>query len=141
MHHTGINFLLYPSHNKYRTWDTKSYNMSTSRNCVQLIGNLGKEVELLNFDSGNSKAAFTLATNEYYKNNKGEKVQDTQWHNVVAWGRIAENMKSILDKGSEVLVKGKLVSRAYEDKNGVTKYITEIVAKEFVSFTKKEMPF
>lgn len=115
--------------------------MNTSRNCVQLIGNLGRDVELMNFDSGNTKAAFTLATNEYFKNNKGEKVQETHWHNIVAWGRLAENMKTILDKGSEVLVKGKLVSRSYEDKNGTTRYVTEIVAKEFVSFTKKEMPF
>lgn len=115
--------------------------MNTTRNSVQLIGNLGRDVDYKNFDNGKTKAAFTLATNEYYKNNKGEKIQDTQWHNIIAWGRIAENMKSILEKGSEVLVKGKLVSRSYEDNDGNTKYITEIIAKEFVSFTKKEMPF
>ena len=115
--------------------------MNTIRNSVQLIGNLGKDVDFRNFDNGRSKAAFTIATNDYYKNNKGEKVQDTQWHNVVAWGRLAENMKNILEKGHEVLIKGKLVSRSYEDKEGTKKYITEVVANEFVAFAKKEMPF
>lgn len=115
--------------------------MNSIRNSVQLFGNLGKEVDLVNFDSGKMKAAFSLATNEYYKNNKGEKVQETYWHNVVAWGRLAENMKNVLDKGSQVFVKGKLVSRSYEDKSGSTRYITEIVANEFVSVTKKELPF
>lgn len=115
--------------------------MNSLKNSVQLIGRLGKEVDLYNFDSGSIKASFSLATNEFYKNNKGEKTQDTQWHNVVAWGKLAENMKSFLDKGSEVLVKGKLVSRTYEDKSGDKKYITEIVANEFLTMDKKEMPF
>jgi len=115
--------------------------MNSLRNTVQLIGNLGQEVKYFNFDSGSAKASFTLATNDYYKNSKGEKVQDTQWHNVVAWGNLAENMKTILDKGSEVMVKGKLTSRSYDDKEGNKRYVTEIVASEFVSFTKKEMPF
>ena len=115
--------------------------MNTLRNTVQLIGNLGKDVEFRNFDNGRTKASLTLATNDYYKNSKGEKVQDTQWHNVVAWGRLAENMKNILEKGHEVLIKGKLVSRSYEDKEGGKRYITEVVANEFVAFTKKEMPF
>ena len=98
-------------------------------------------MELYNFDSGSQKASFSMATNDYYKNNKGEKAQNTEWHNIVAWGKTAELMKTILDKGSEVLVKGKLVSRAYEDKEGNKKYITEVVANEFISFDKKEMPF
>ena len=121
--------------------DTKILIMNTLRNSVQLIGNLGKDVEFYNFDSGSTKATFSLATNEYYKNSKGEKVQDTQWHNVVAWGKLAENIKAILNKGSEVLVKGKLVSRSYDDKEGNKKYITEIVANEFLSFDKKDAPF
>ena len=121
--------------------DTNFYTMTNSRNSVQLIGRVGKPVELYNFDSGSQKASFTMATNDYYKNNKGEKAQDTQWHNIVAWGKTAELMKTILDKGSEVLVKGKLVSRSYDDKEGNKKYITEVVANEFISFDKKEMPF
>jgi len=107
--------------------------MNTLRNSVQLVGNLGRDVEFKNFDSGSAKASFTLATNDYYKNNKGEKIQDTQWHNVVAWGRIAENMNSLISKGSEVMIKGKLVSRSYEDKDGNKKYITEVLANEFIS--------
>lgn len=115
--------------------------MNTIRNTVQLIGNLGKDVDLRNFDSGSTKAAFTIATNEFYKNKQGEKVEETQWHNIVAWGRLAENMKNMLNKGNQVLVKGKLVSRSYEDKDGVTRYITEVVANEFATFAKKELPF
>jgi single-strand DNA-binding protein len=115
--------------------------MNTLKNSVQLVGHLGQEVKFFNFDSGSSKASFALATNDYYKNSKGEKVQDTQWHNIVAWGKLADNMKSILDKGSEVLVKGKLTSRSYDDKEGVKRYVTEIVANEFICFDKKEMPF
>lgn len=115
--------------------------MNNLRNSVQLIGNLGRDVDLTNFDSGSMKASFTLATNDFYKNNKGEKMQDTQWHNIVAWGKLAENMKAFLNKGSEVVVKGKLVSRSYDDKEGNKKYVTEIVANEFFSLGKKELPF
>ncbi len=115
--------------------------MNTLRNSVQLVGNLGRDVEFKNFDSGSSRASFTLATNDFYKNNKGEKMQDTQWHNVVAWGRVAENMNSLLAKGSEVMIKGKLTSRSYDNKEGEKKYITEIVVNEFMTLQKKELPF
>ena len=121
--------------------DTNKYFMNNLKNSVQLIGNLGKDVDLMTFDSGSSKASFSLATNDYYKNNKGEKMQETQWHNVIAWGKLAENMKSILSKGAQVVIRGKLVSRSYEDKKGEKKYVTEIVANEFVSLESKEMPF
>lgn len=115
--------------------------MSSIRNAVQLVGNLGREVELKEFDSGSSKASFSLATNEFYKNSKGEKVQETQWHNVVAWGKLGESMHKYLSKGSEVLVKGRLVSRSYNDKEGHTKYITEVIASDFMMFDKKQDPF
>jgi len=115
--------------------------MNNLKNVVQLIGNLGKDVELQSFDSGSSKANFSIATNDYYKNNKGEKIQDTQWHNVVAWGNVAENMTTMLTKGSQVIIKGKLTSRSYDDKDGNKRYITEVVASEFISLDKKEMPF
>ncbi len=115
--------------------------MNTLRNSVQLVGNLGRDVDFRNFDSGSTKASFTLATNDYYKNNKGEKVQDTQWHNVVGWGRVAENMNSLLSKGSEVMIKGKLTSRSYDNKAGEKRYLTEIVVNEFITFEKKELPF
>lgn len=115
--------------------------MNNIRNRVQLIGNLGKDVELFNFDSGSKKAILTLATNEYYKNNKGEKVTDTQWHTIVAWGNLAELMASSLEKGNEVVVNGKLTQRSYDDKQGNKRFVTEVVANEFMRVTKKVTPF
>ena len=115
--------------------------MRAIRNSVQLIGNLGRDVEVFTFDSGNKKATFSLATTEYYTNKEGEKSQDTQWHNVVAWGKTADLMSALLEKGNQVLIKGKIVNRSYEDKEGVKRSISEIVANEFMKITKKEMPF
>ncbi len=112
--------------------------MNSLKNTVQLIGRLGKDVNLTKFESGSIKASLTIATEDYYKNNKGEKVKDTQWHNVVAWGRMAQNMDAILAKGSEVMVKGKLCTRSYDDKDGNKRYITEVVAGEFMVFGKKD---
>lgn len=111
--------------------------MNTLRNSVQLIGNLGKDIDLKSLDNGSKLAKITIATNEYYKNNKGEKVQDTQWHNAVAWGNLAENMSKILDKGNEVAIKGKLTHRSYEDKEGTTRYFSEVLVTEFMKITKK----
>ncbi|MBT8229668.1 MAG: single-stranded DNA-binding protein [Saprospiraceae bacterium] len=116
--------------------------MNALRNSVQLVGNLGNEVDLKTLDSGTTVASFPLATNEYYKNAKGEKIQQTQWHNIIAWGKPAELMKSYLSKGSEVMVRGKLTSRSYEDKEGTKRYITEVRVNEFICFDKKaETPF
>lgn len=112
--------------------------MTTVRNSIQLVGNIGKELELIEFDSGSSKVSFTMATNEYYKNSDGEKVQETQWHNVVAWGKLADLMNTYLKKGSEILLRGKLVHRSYNDKAGNTKYVSEIVADEFLMLGKKQ---
>lgn len=115
--------------------------MKAIRNSIQLIGNLGRDVEVVTFDSGTKKATFTIATSESYINKKGEKTEDTQWHNIVAWGKLADLMSTLLEKGNQVLVKGKLVNRSYEDKDGNKKYISEIVANEFMKFSRKEMPF
>jgi len=115
--------------------------MSSVRNSVQLIGHLGKDVEVIKFESGKSKSTFSLATNDYYKNNKGEKETQTEWHNIVAFGKTAENMNSMLAKGSEVLINGKLTSRSYKTKEGQEKWITEIVASDFMVFGKKPAPF
>lgn len=106
--------------------------MSTLRNKVQLIGNLGKDPEIVNLDGDKKLAKFTIATNETYRNQKGEKVTDTQWHNVVAWGKTAEIIENYVTKGKEVAIEGKLTSRSYEDKEGNKKYITEIVCNELV---------
>jgi single-strand DNA-binding protein len=104
------------------------------RNQVRLIGNLGMTPEIKNFDGGKTMAKFSLATNESYKNANGERVQETQWHNVVAWGKTAELAAQLLKKGSEVAIEGKLLNRSYEDQKGVKHYVTEIQLNEFVIF-------
>ena len=101
--------------------------MSTLRNKVQLIGNLGNTPEIITLESGKKFAKFSLATNENYKNAKGEKVTDTQWHNIVAWNKTAEIIEKYLEKGNEVAIEGKLTSRSYETKEGDKRYVTEIV--------------
>ena len=112
--------------------------MSTLRNKVQLIGNLGNNPEIVNLESGKKIAKFSIATNESYKNASGEKVTDTQWHNVVAWNKTAEIIEKYLVKGSEVAIDGKLTSRSYETKEGEKKYITEIVCNELVMLGGKQ---
>lgn len=111
--------------------------MSTLRNKVQLIGNLGNDPEIITLDSGKKLAKFNIATNENYKNAQGEKVTDTQWHNVVAWGKTAEIIESYVTKGKEVAVEGKLTSRSYEDKEGQKRYITEVVCNEILMLGNK----
>jgi single-strand DNA-binding protein len=106
--------------------------MSTLRNKVQLIGNLGNTPEIINLESGKKLAKFSLATNESYKNAKGETIKETQWHNLVAWGKTVDIVSKYLQKGSEVAIEGKLVSRSYDDKNGNKKYVTEIVVNELL---------
>jgi len=107
------------------------------KNSVQLIGNLGKDVALTSLDNGNKKATLTVATNEFYVNAKGEKVKQTEWHNLVAWGKTAESMAENLQKGSEVAIHGKLTSRSYADKEGTTKYITEVVVYDYYKIAKQ----
>jgi single-strand DNA-binding protein len=106
--------------------------MNTLTNSVQLIGNLGKDVQLIKFESGSKKASFTLATSEGRKNEKGEYVKNTSWHNIVAWGRNAELMAKILTKGAKVAINGTLNYRSYQDNAGMTKYITEILVYDFM---------
>jgi len=118
----------------------KSKNMSSLRNSVQLIGHLGKDPEVKQLESGRFVAKVSIATNDIYKNAKGEKVIETQWHNLVTWGKNAENMQKICRKGDEVAIQGKLTHRSYEDKEGATKYITEIVVNEFVKLSKMPQP-
>ena len=115
--------------------------MNSLKNNVQLIGNLGRDVELITFENGMQKANLRLATNDYYKNNDGEKVQQTEWHNLVAWGKRAELMSKILKKGSEVAIQGKLTHRSYEDKEGAKRSVSEIVVQEFLKITKEDLPF
>lgn len=110
--------------------------MNTLRNKVQLIGHVGNAPEILNMESGKKLAKFSIATNETYKNNKGEKVTDTQWHNVVAWGKTADLIENYVPKGKEIGVEGKLTSRSYEDKDGIKRYVTEVVCNEVLLLGK-----
>ena len=112
--------------------------MTTLRNNVQLIGRLGKDPEVRTFESGKKMANFTIATSDTYKNQKGEKVQDTQWHNLVIWGELADVAGQYLKKGSEVAISGKLVHRNYETAAGEKKYITEINVNEMVMLGSKD---
>lgn len=106
--------------------------MSTLRNKVQLIGNVGNEPEITTLESGKKVAKFSIATNESYKDSKGEKVTSTQWHNIVAWGKIAEIVEKYVGKGKEVALEGKLTSHSYETKEGEKRYVTEVVVDEIL---------
>jgi single-strand DNA-binding protein len=112
--------------------------MMTMKNRVQLIGNLGATPEVKEFDNGNKMARFTVATSDHYTNKKGEKVNETQWHNIVIWGKLAGIAEKYLEKGSQVVVDGKLTTRNYTDKEGNKKYFTEIVANELLMIDKKQ---
>ena len=110
--------------------------MNALRNKVQLIGHLGQDPEILNLESGTKLAKFSIATNETYRNSKGEKVTETQWHNVVAWGKTAEIIENYLSKGKEVAVEGKLIHRSYENKEGEKRYASEIRCNELLMLSK-----
>ncbi len=111
--------------------------MNALKNRVQLIGHLGMDPEVKAIENGNKLARLRLATNETYQNAKGEKVTETQWHNVVAWGKTAEIAEKLLTKGAELVIEGKLVSRSYTDKDGQKRYVTEVVANELLLLSKK----
>ena len=111
--------------------------MNALKNKVQLIGNLGQDPEIVTMENGNKLAKFTIATNDFYKNAQGEKVEDTQWHNVVAWGKTAEIVETYLTKGKQVAVEGKLVHRTYETKEGEKRYVTEVKCNELLMLGKQ----
>jgi single-strand DNA-binding protein len=111
--------------------------MNALVNKVQLIGSLGQDPEIKNFD--NSKMArLSMATNETYRNKKGEKVTETQWHNVVAWGNLAGIFEKYVQKGDRVGIEGKLVTRQWEDKDGKKHYTTEVVANDVLMLSQKK---
>lgn len=112
--------------------------MNALRNKVQLIGNLGIDPEVKSLDGGKKLAKMSIATNENYKNAKGEKVTETQWHNLVAWGKTAEIIEKFLKKGSEVAIEGKLINRNYTDKEGIKRYVTEIEVSEVLMLDAKK---
>lgn len=106
--------------------------MSNLKNSVRLMGNLGAAPEVKNIADNKKLAKFSLATNEVYKNEKGEKVTETYWHSVVVWGKLAGIAEKYLQKGSEVAIEGKLTNRSYTDKEGNKRYVTEILANEIL---------
>jgi single-strand DNA-binding protein len=106
--------------------------MNTLRNRVQLIGNLGQDPEMKTLDNGKKVANFTIATKDDYKSSDGQKVSETTWHNIVAWNGLAEIASKFLKKGKEVAVEGRIVYKTYEDKQGTTKYFTEIVLNDLL---------
>ncbi|MGN7812838.1 MULTISPECIES: single-stranded DNA-binding protein [Flavobacterium] len=106
--------------------------MNAMKNRVQLIGNAGNDPEVKTLESGKKLAHLTIATNEIYRNDKGEKVEQTEWHRVTAWGKTAEIIEKFVVKGKEVAIDGKLTHRSYDDKNGEKKYITEVVVNEIL---------
>ncbi len=104
--------------------------MTTLNNKVQLIGNLGKDPEVKEFEGGRKVAKFPLATTESYKNDAGEKISETSWHSIVAWNGLATIAEKYLNKGKEVAVEGRITYRNYEDKEGNKKYFTEIILSQ-----------
>lgn len=105
--------------------------MNTLKNKVQLIGNLGFDPEVREIAKGRKVARISVATNDRFKNAEGEKVTNTQWHTVVAWGRTAEMVERLLRKGTQIALEGKLVHRSYEGRDGQKRYVTEIVLSDF----------
>jgi single-strand DNA-binding protein len=110
--------------------------MNTMKNKVQLIGNVGNDPEIKNFEGGKKVAHLNIATNDSYKNDKGERVEQTEWHRVVAWGKTAEIIEKFVTKGNQVGIEGKLTNRSYDDKNGEKRYITEVVVSEVMLLGK-----
>lgn len=112
--------------------------MNTLRNRVQLIGNLGTAPEVKTLAGGKKVAKLVIATNETYKNQKGEKVTETTWHNLTAWGSHADFAEKFLEKGAEIAIDGKLKHSNYTDKEGIKRYITEIEVHEFMMIGRKK---
>jgi len=108
------------------------------RNSVHLIGHLGKDPEVKTYSGEKKRARFSIATNDSYKNDKGEKVEETQWHNVVIWGKLADTAEKYLKKGQEVAVEGRLVHRVYETQGGEKRFVTEISANDFLLLGGRE---
>ncbi len=112
--------------------------MNSLRNSIRLVGNLGMDPEVKSFDNNKKLAKIAITTNETYKNDKGEKVTDTQWHNCILWDVQAKLAEDLLKKGDEIAVEGKLSSRSYVDKDSNKRYVTEIVVNEFLKIGLKK---
>ena len=124
------------------------HTMNTLRNQVQLIGNIGSELNLTKTKSDRSLLKFSLATNDYHVSAKGERTKETQWHRIVAWGKQAEYIANTMGKGAHIAVNGKLTYNSFEGSDGKMKYFTEIKINTVENFSRtnkpkleEEMPF
>ncbi|ACU08120.1 Single-stranded DNA-binding protein [Flavobacteriaceae bacterium 3519-10] len=113
-----------------------NFKAMSLRNKVTLVGRTGKDVEIVNFENG-KLAKVSLATSDYYTNGLGEKVEETQWHNLVAGGKLADIMQKYVEKGKEIAVEGKVMYRTWDDKTGAKHYMTEIRVEELVLLGSK----
>ena len=111
--------------------------MNALRNKVQLIGRLGQDPEIVSFDDGNKMAKFAIATDDSYKDKQGQKVERTQWHNVVVRGGLVNVVENYVSKGQEIAIEGKLSNRSWDDKDGSKRYITEVVCNELLLLGSK----
>ena len=107
-------------------------------NKVILVGNLGKDPEIRHLENGTAVANFPIATSEIYKDKEGSRVEQTEWHNVVVWRKLAEIAENYLKKGSQIYLEGKLRTRSWDDQQGNKKYTTEVVADSFTMLGKRE---
>ena len=110
--------------------------MKALRNKVQLIGRLGQEPEVLTFDDGGKIAKFSMATDDSYKDKQGQKVERTQWHNVIVRGGLVNIVENYVTKGQEIAIEGKLTSRSWDDKDGNKRYVTEVMVNELLLLGK-----
>jgi single-strand DNA-binding protein len=110
--------------------------MSTMKNSVQLVGNVGQDPEIRNLEGGKKVVNFSIATSDSYKNEKGEKVDQTEWHRIVAWGNSAEIIEKYVVKGNQIGIVGKLTHRTYDDKDGLKRNITEVLVSEVLLMSK-----
>ncbi len=106
-------------------------------NKVILIGNLGKDPEVKHLENGSTVARFSLATTETYKDKEGNRIKQTEWHNIVVWRGLADIAEKYLNKGSQIFVEGKIKTRSWEDKEGIKRYTTEIVGDNFTILGSK----
>ncbi len=111
--------------------------MYALKNSVQIIGHIGNSPEVRHTDGGKKLAKFSLATNDTYHNSNGDKIKETQWHQLIAWGKLADVAEKYLTKGSEVAIEGRLINRSYTDKEGNKKFVTEIQINELLLLGRK----
>lgn len=109
-------------------------------NKALILGNLGKDPEVRHLESGKAVANFSLATSEAYNNKQGDKVTNTEWHNIVLWSPLAEIAEKYLKKGNQVYIEGKITTRSYDDKDGVTRYVTEVVGRDLTLLSNNNAP-